>query len=63
MKKEASVSEKIKEKNKAFEVCVLCGAQVEYNVDTPISVRKNYIQGSGQLCCTCMDLCYGAKHN
>lgn len=35
------------------ERCVRCGAKTEYDVNTPIEVRRYFIEGSGQLCQPC----------
>ena len=36
-----------------LERCVRCGAETEYLITTPISVRLHFIEGSGQLCESC----------
>ncbi len=36
-----------------YDKCVCCRAPTPYTVDTPISLRKYYIQGCGQLCKAC----------
>lgn len=30
--------------------CVLCGKETEYDEDTPVSARLDYVEGAGQLC-------------
>tara|TARA_Y100001963_G_scaffold158521_1_gene258482 strand:+ start:404 stop:577 length:174 start_codon:yes stop_codon:yes gene_type:complete len=35
------------------EECVKCGKDTPYDIDTPISERKYYIEGAGQLCNIC----------
>jgi len=35
------------------ERCIRCGVETEYNVSTPVTVRRWYIEGSGQLCEEC----------
>ena len=40
--------------NKETDKCACCGCDTGIPKDTPISNRKYYIQGSGQLC----DKCY-----
>ena len=35
------------------EKCVICGAETEYIIDTPISERQDYIKSIGQLCPKC----------
>ena len=41
------------------EKCVACGATTNVPVDTPISERKCYVPGAGQLCRTCCIELYG----
>ncbi len=36
-----------------YEKCVLCGQTTNIAVDLPVEIRKNYIQGCGQLCDAC----------
>ena len=36
-----------------FEKCVICHKQTEYRVQQPISQRKFYVEGCGQLCEKC----------
>ena len=38
------------------EICVLCGAETEYEQSLPIDQRRGYVCGVGQLC----DACYRA---
>lgn len=33
--------------------CVYCGGDTEYDVDAPITERKFYVSGCGQLCKSC----------
>ena len=40
------------------EKCIICGAETIYSFDTPISQRKYYIEGAGQLCERCYYLIY-----
>lgn len=35
------------------EFCVLCGKPTQYDRDTPVHLRKNYVEGAGQLCDVC----------
>jgi len=35
------------------ERCIRCGKKTEYNVSTPVTVRRWYVEGSGQLCEQC----------
>lgn len=38
---------------KEKEMCVLCGRETQYSKDDNISVRRNYVEGCGQLCDDC----------
>ena len=41
------------------EKCVLCGAETNVPVDLHIDLRKNYVEGVGQLCDDCAKkICY-----
>ena len=40
------------------ELCVLCGKETEEYKSTHIDLRKNYIDGAGQLCNECADKIY-----
>lgn len=46
---------------KKMERCVLCGAVTEVPVDQPVSERKCYIPGAGQLCSDCCRELYGTE--
>ena len=35
------------------ERCIRCGKETEYDVSTPVTVRRWYVEGSGQLCEQC----------
>ncbi len=35
------------------ETCIRCGRETEYEVSTPVTVRRYYVEGSGQLCEKC----------
>lgn len=35
------------------ELCVRCGKPTPYDQSTPITLRRHYIDGSGQLCEDC----------
>ena len=35
------------------EKCIRCGRETEYETSTPVTVRRWYIEGSGQLCEQC----------
>ena len=37
----------------AVERCVICGRKTEYEECEPIRNRYGYIEGVGQVCCTC----------
>ena len=37
--------------------CVLCGKETQYDKETPVNLRKHYVEGVGQLCDHC-----GGKH-
>ena len=41
------------------ERCVSCGRFTSYKRSTPISERKYYIEGAGQLCKRCYEKTYG----
>lgn len=36
-----------------FERCVVCGAETPFRRSTPVELRTEYIQGTGQLCRRC----------
>lgn len=35
------------------ETCVRCGKETEYDISTPIEVRRWYVEGAGQMCEDC----------
>lgn len=35
------------------ERCIRCGRETEYDVSSPVTVRRWYVEGSGQLCEKC----------
>lgn len=35
------------------ERCIRCGKETEYDISTPVTVRRRYVEGSGQLCEKC----------
>ena len=35
------------------EKCIRCGRETEYEVSTPVTIRRYFIEGSGQLCEEC----------
>lgn len=43
----------------AYESCVVCGCMTDVTVSTPISERKCYVPGGGQLCRKCSIKLYG----
>ena len=44
----------------SFERCVLCGVVTDVPVQMPVSERKCYIPGAGQLCRDCCRELYGS---
>ena len=38
---------------KGKDLCVICRAVTEYDINTNIEVRQYYIEGLGQLCVSC----------
>jgi hypothetical protein len=40
------------------EQCIRCGVETEYSVSTPVTVRRWYIEGTGQLCEQCYFILY-----
>ena len=36
------------------EKCTRCGRETEYEVSTPVTVRRYYVEGAGQLCEECL---------
>ena len=43
-----------------MERCVLCWRETDVPKDTPVSQRKYYLEGQGQLCAKCYYELYGA---
>jgi len=41
-----------------IEKCVRCGADTPYTINTHIDMRKNYVEGAGQLCEDCYNKIY-----
>ena len=35
--------------------CIICGQPTEYDYKTPIEMRRNYIDGCGQICTNCAE--------
>lgn len=40
------------------ELCVRCGKETEHDINTPVTVRRYFIEGSGQLCEECFQNLY-----
>ena len=40
------------------EFCIRCGMETEYDVSTPVTVRRFYVEGAGQLCEACFHILY-----
>lgn len=38
---------------KKNDCCIFCGIETPYTVETPIEMRKGYVEGAGQLCKNC----------
>ena len=49
------------------ELCIRCGKPTPYHPDTPITIRRYYVEGAGQLCEECWLKQYGevetVEHN
>ena len=41
------------------ELCIRCGKPTPYHPNTPITLRRYYVEGSGQLCSLCYQELYG----
>ena len=41
------------------ELCIRCGKPTPYHPNTPITLRRYYVEGSGQLCPLCWQELYG----
>ena len=39
--------------NNKQELCIRCGKPTPYHPNTPITLRRYYVEGSGQLCEQC----------
>ena len=39
--------------------CVRCGKETEYEINSPVTLRRYYVEGSGQLCPLCYQELYG----
>ena len=42
-----------------YDACVRCGNLTEYLKETPIDLRKYYVEGAGQTCKDCHKSVYG----
>ena len=40
------------------ELCVRCGKETKYDTSTPITLRRYFIEGAGQLCEECWNKLY-----
>ena len=38
--------------------CVICGTITQYNKTDNVSIRKDYVEGAGQLCGACFKIVY-----
>ena len=41
------------------ELCIRCNSPTPYDQSTPITLRRYYVEGSGQLCPLCYQELYG----
>ena len=41
------------------ELCIRCNKPTPYHPNTPITLRRYYVEGSGQLCPLCWQELYG----
>ena len=46
-----------------MEVCILCHKITDCPIDTPIDLRKTYIEGAGHLCEDCFEKVYDQEKN
>jgi len=44
-----------------YELCVNCGIETPYTINTHIDYRQHYIEGAGQLCAKCYNDIYNKK--
>lgn len=40
------------------ELCIRCGIPTPYDINTPITVRRYFVEGAGQLCEACFHILY-----
>jgi hypothetical protein len=45
------------------EKCVMCGAETNVPVDLHVDLRKNYVEGVGQLCAGCYNKVYDERED
>ena len=46
--------EEKKEKDQK-EICVICQKETPYTKNTPVDLRRNYVEGVGQVCDSCAE--------
>lgn len=49
----------IKMEKPEYEYCILCRKLTDVSYATPISMRRHYVEGAGQLCESCFSELYG----
>lgn len=47
--------------SKGYDLCVSCGKETRYPINTPIDSRRDYVEGAGQLCEDCSVKIYGTE--
>ena len=40
------------------ELCIRCGKPTPYDINTPITIRRYFVEGAGQLCDECFHILY-----
>ena len=45
------------------ELCVRCGKETKYDTSTPITLRRYFIEGAGQLCEECWKEVFNRKND
>lgn len=55
-----TIAKALRMKTDVNERCVVCGKETDIRIDTHVDLRKNYIDGAGQLCDECGKI-YGKK--
>ena len=48
---------------KEMEKCSLCDKETDVPKNTPIDLRKNYVEGAGQLCDGCYNKIYDERED